>query len=137
MKKVILLSSVSFLLVCCNNKTADKTNTDKRIALRSDTLNVVKLTDTLVIFESTCRGCAYEGSTSFGISDSMEIIKLANVITIDNNSPDMNGGSVSKQLVIVPVKTGFTNFKLYKFWKRPETAADSTMFTSYKIEVKQ
>lgn len=137
MKKLILLSSVSFLLVCCNNKTADKTNPDKRIALRSDTLNVVKLTDTLVIFESTCRGCAYEGSTSFSITDSMEIIKLANVITIDNNSPDMNGGSVSKQLVLVPVKTGITNFKMYKFWERPETAADSTMFTSFKIEVKQ
>ena len=121
-------------IISCNNGTPDVV--DKRIPLRTDTINVVKLSDTLVIYESTCRGCAYEASTNFSISDSMNMIRLINVITTDNNSPEMDGGSISKKLVLVPVKTGTTNIKLYKFWQMERTAKDSALFTSYKIEVK-
>jgi hypothetical protein len=120
----------------CNNSTKDIV-ADNRIALRTDTINTVKLTDTLIIFESTCRGCAYERSTDFSISDSMNIIKLADIITTDNSPADMDGGSISKDLILVPVKTGTTNLKLYKFWSQEKTAKDSANFTSYKIEVKQ
>lgn len=139
MKNILLIIIVSMIVLSCSNNSTDdkKQAADKRIALRFDTVNTVRLSDTLVIFESTCRGCAYEGSTSFGIVDSMEIIKLADVITIDNNSPEMAGGNVSKQVILVPLKTGVTNFRFYKFWDRPETAADSGMFRYYKIEVKQ
>ncbi|MBK8311990.1 MAG: hypothetical protein IPL04_14870 [Chitinophagaceae bacterium] len=56
------------------------------------------MTDTLVIYESTCRGCAFEGSTNFEISDSLGIIKLYDIITEDNNPSDMDGGSISKTL---------------------------------------
>jgi hypothetical protein len=49
----------------------------------------------------------------------------------------MDGGSISKDLVLVPQKTGITNMKLYKFWKEEKTAEDSSRFTTYKIEVKQ
>ncbi len=75
MKKILLLCCVSALLICCNNSTEEKTGSNKWVALRSDTLNVVKLTDTLVIYESTCRGCAYEASTYFGLADSTDIIR--------------------------------------------------------------
>ena len=75
------------------------------------------MADTLVIYESTCRGCAYESSTAFAIKDSFDIVKLLTVETQDNNSQDMAGGNVSKNLILVPVKTGKTVLKMYKFWK--------------------
>ena len=110
---------------------------DSRIALWPDTLNVVKLTDTLVIYQATCRGCEFERSTNFAISDSMNIVKLENVITTDNSPDDMDGGSISKDLILVPVKPGITIMKLYKFWTMEKSAKDSARFTTYKIEVKQ
>ena len=124
------------IISCSNNPKSDKTkDTDKRISLHSDTVNVVKLTDTLVIYESVCRGCAYETSTNFAITDSMNIIKLADIITTDNNPSNMDGGSISKDLIFVAQKPGTTVIKVYTLlFKNP---ADSTNFTSYKIEVKQ
>lgn len=141
MKKIIFIPVIFFAFSSCNNtkqeKKGDKeTIEDNRISLRSDTVNLVKTTDTMVIYESTCRGCAYEGSTNFGISDSLGIIKLDNVITKDNNSPDMDGGSISKTLVLVPVKTGITTIKIYKFWTQEKKAEDSARFTSYTIDVR-
>ena len=137
MKNLILvIVSALFILSCTNNKKEKEIENDNRIALHTDTLNVVKLADTLVIYESTCRGCAFEGSTSFEISDSLGIIKLYDIITEDNNPSDMDGGSISKTLVLVPTKIGTTTFKLYKFWKQERTAEDSVRFSSYSIEVK-
>ena len=136
MKKTILLIVIVIALVCCTNNQITITKQDTRIALQADKLNVVKRTDTMVIFESTCRSCAYEQSTNFGISDSNGIIKLHDIITADNNSDNMNGGSISKTLELVPLKTGITTFKLYKFWKHEHTAADSAKFVTYSIEVK-
>lgn len=139
MKKVSFLFFIAAAVFSCTNHTTEQAEeaADNRIALRTDTLNVVKLTDTLVIYESTCRGCAYEKSTNFAISDSMGIIKLADIVTTDNSPADMDGGSISKDLVLVPQKTGMANIKLYKFWKQEKTAEDSARFITYKIEVKQ
>ena len=140
MKKICLLFLVTVTIFSCTNNTADdgtKDIPDNRIALRTDTTNTVKLADTLVIFESTCRGCAYEASTNFAISDSMHIIKLADILTTDNSPADMDGGSISKDLILVPQKIGTTIIKLYKFWTQEKTAKDSARFTSYKIEVTQ
>lgn len=109
---------------------------DNKIALRDDSINVVKLTDTLVIYESTCRGCQYEGSTRFEINDSLELIKLQNVITANNNPGDMAGGSIGKELLLVPLKTGTTKLKLYKFWSEKTTREDSAKFKLYTIEVR-
>jgi hypothetical protein len=136
MKTAILISIGLFIFWGCTNIQGDiPVKEDKRIALRADTVNVVKLTDTLVVYESTCRGCAFEASTNFDISDSLGIVKLEKIISTDNNPPDMNGGSISKDLVLVPLKTGTTKMKLYKFWKQPVTAADSARFTTYTIQV--
>ena len=142
MNKIFFTVFSSMALISCTNNSKnvvnDKTDVaDNKISLRTDTVNLVKLTDTLVIYESTCRGCAYETSTNFAISDSMNIIKLADIVTPDNSLPDMAGGSISKNLILVPVKTGTTNIKVYKFWTMEKAAKDSARFASYKIEVKQ
>jgi hypothetical protein len=135
MRKIVLfIALLSMTIFSCTN--SEKEVADNKIALRADTINVVKLTDTLVIYESTCRACQYETSINFAISDSMNIIKLLDVITTDNNSPEMNGGSISKTLVLVPLKTGVTTARLYKFLTMEKTAQDSARATSYKIEVK-
>ena len=136
MKNIVLLLIASTFLYSCKDKEKKAAKKDNRIYLHSDTLNVVKLSDTLVIAESTCRGCAVEGSTAFAIKDSLQIVKLDGVETYDNNPEGMTGGNVSKLLVIVPVKTGITNIKMYKFWKGvPSQMNDSLPFTVYKIEV--
>lgn len=136
MNKLIFAFAIALLSFRCTNKKGDSTISDKRIPLTTDTVNVVKMTDTLVIFESTCRGCAMEGSTHFDISDSMNIVKISAIRTIDNNPPDMSGGNVSKQIELVPLKTGTTTFKLYKFWDEKETADDSALAQKYTIEVR-
>ena len=137
MKKILVFTAIVFIFFnCTGNKKEKVIQNDSKVSLRTDTLNVVKLTDTLVIFESTCRGCAYESSTAFAIKDSLDIIKLSDVETSDNNSSDMAGGSISKNLILVPVKTGSTILKMYKFWNGvPSNMNDSLPFTSYTIEI--
>ncbi len=128
---------VGFFFNCINKKKKEAAQRNIKVSLRTDTLNVVKLGDTLVIYESTCRGCAYESSTAFAVKDSFDIVKLLRVETIDNNSPDMAGGSVSKHLILVPVKSGKAILKMYKFWKGiPSDMSDSLPFTPYQIEVR-
>jgi hypothetical protein len=138
MKKIIYLLTSLIILISCKDKKNEPTiEKDNRISLRSDTLNVVKLTDTLVIYESTCRGCAYENSTAFVIKDSLDLVKLLTVETMDNSPAGMAGGSVSKHLIIVPVKTGSTTIKMYRFWEGvPVEMNDSLPFTPYQIEVR-
>lgn len=142
-----LISSLLFivLLSACkekNNKPVEPGNTDlpknpvyQRVELRSDTLNLVKLTDTLVIYESVCRGCEYENSASFAIHDSLQLLELYNIETADNNPPDVDGGSLQKYILLVPKKTGNTRFRLYSFLEQPPTAEDSTRFTEYSVMI--
>ena len=51
MNKLFFIVLVSIIVTSCNNNTKDVV-ADNRIALRTDTINTVKLTDTLVIYES-------------------------------------------------------------------------------------
>ncbi len=138
MKKIYLLPFILFFLLSCTNAKKEIVESkETKVMLRADTINVVKLTDTLVIYESTCRGCAYESSTAFAVKDSLDMVKLLTVETVDNSSPDMAGGSISKNLILVPVKAGSTIVKMYKFWKGvPSSINDSLPFTSYKIEIR-
>lgn len=138
MKKIFFYPFVLIFLLCCTNAKKEKTaDTKAKVMLRTDSINIVRLTDTLVIYESTCRGCAYETSTAFAIKDSFEMVKLLTVETVDNSSPDMAGGSISKNLLLVPVKTGSTNLKMYKFWEGiPSSMSDSLPFTTYNIEIR-
>ncbi len=137
MKNLLFLPVIAVVLFCCtNSKKETVIIKDKKVSLRADTLNLVKLTDTLIIYESTCRGCAYESSTAFAIKDSLEVVKLLTVETIDNNPVGMAGGNVSKHLILVPVKAGSTTIKMYKFWEGvPANMTDSLPFTTYSIEV--
>lgn len=134
---IILVFSI--VLSACNTRSNfnDETKPNNWITLHSDSVNVVKLTDTLVIYSAVCRGCEYEKSTEFSISDSLGIVELKSIETIDNNPSNMDGGSINKNLIIVPRKTGQTMIKLYKFWNEPINAEDSAIFTTYIIEVKK
>ncbi len=111
-------------------------SSDNKIMLRKDTLNVVTMKDTMVIYESVCRGCAYEHSTHFDILDTTGIVALHNVLTTDNNPDNMDGGNVSKDLIIIPKKTGVTTIKLYTFSREIPEAKDSLYFDTYKIDVR-
>lgn len=130
--KTFVFTAMTVLLFSCNSKEPEAIK-DTKISLRSDTINVVKPSDTLVIYEGTCRGCAYENSTMFEIEDSLNIIKLSKIVTTDNNSSEMNGGNIGKQLILVPQKTGTTTIKLFKYYKPEEK--DSTHFRTYTIQV--
>lgn len=138
MKKIYLLPFILFFLLSCTNAKENTIESkETKVMLRADTINIVRLTDTLVIYESTCRGCAYESSTAFAIKDSLEMVKLLTVETIDNNPANIAGGNISKNLILVPVKTGSTIVKMYKFWKGvPSSMNDSLTFTPYKIEIR-
>ena len=132
-----LVVIVGFFFNCINKKNKEAEQKNTKVSLRTDTLNVVKLGDTLIIYENTCRGCAYESSTGFAIKDSFDMVKLVAVETHDNNSTDMAGGSVSKNLILVPARTGKTILKMYKFWQGvPSDMNDSLPFTPYQIEIR-
>ena len=134
MNKLLIFATMVMLLISCSNSDKKAVEKDNKIALHADTLNVVRLTDTLVIYESTCRGCAYETSTSFDISDTAGIIKMHAIITTDNSAPGTDGGNISKDIILVPQKTGSTVVKLFRFLK-PDSK-DSTDVKLYSIEVK-
>lgn len=137
MKKILLaVVLIGIVAACSNSKKKNNPTEDNRIYLRADTLNIAKMTDTLVISENVCRGCAYEESTKFIIADSLAVVELDHIETHDNNHPDTDGGYLSKNLIIVPKKTGTTTIRLYKFWEEPFTAEDSARFTTYTIEIK-
>lgn len=133
MKKILLIVSAIIAFGCNQN---DKTKDKNKVYLTKDKLNSAKLTDTLVINESTCRGCAYEYSTRFDINDSLGMVKLDKIVTTDNNRSDIVGGTVNKDLFLVPLKTGSTKVKLYKYYNQKPTAEDSTRYTVYSIEIK-
>lgn len=137
MKKLSIYTLIGILICsCANNKNESVDEYETMVVLHSDTLNIIKLTDSLIIHEHACRGCAYEESTHFDISDSTGIMQLAKVITTDNNPADMDGGSINKDLILVPAKKGVTKIKLYKFIDERPTAKDSALFTTYTIEVR-
>ena len=127
---------ISLLLIAsCSNKDKEA-SASNWISLRADSINTVKLGDTLVIYESICRGCAYEGSTRFDIQDSLGIIKLVDIISTDDNSSDMAGGSISQDILLKPVRTGTTTIKLYKILSPDTAKEDSAKFRTYTITIK-
>lgn len=133
-KKVFILAFTVSLIACNSIKQSDSFR-NKRIDLRSDTINVVKLTDTIQIWKSVCRGCADEFIPRFDISDSLNIIESIKTETVDNNPPDVDGGSMSKCIVMKPKTTGTTTLKLYQFTGHKNTVEDSANYTLYKITV--
>ena len=138
MKYYILLSISIFLFACEHlKKHFGDANADNKIMLQKDTLNVVTMKDSMVIYEGVCRGCAYENSTRFIIEDTAGVVALDHINTRDNNPDNVDGGNINKDLVIVPKKPGTTTIKLYKFWKEPPEASDSANFSQYKIEVRK
>jgi len=60
---------------------------------------------------------------------------LVSIETRDNNSPDVDGGSLDKNIILKPLKTGKTIFKLYKFFGPERSAADSASAINYSVDV--
>ncbi|RTL58319.1 MAG: hypothetical protein EKK37_08245 [Sphingobacteriales bacterium] len=135
--KLLITMIYLLLLSTCVSRNEKYTGDDSRVVLYRDSSITVKLTDTLIIYESVCRGCQYENSTTFEIEDSTSTIKLVDIITRDNNPGNKDGGSISKKLLLVPQKTGAANFKLYKFnTGNPGDHRDSSFYVRYKVVVK-
>ena len=107
------------------------------IVLQQNETNLVKLKDTLWIAESTCRGCAYENSTSFDVVDTAGLVKLVSIKTTDDADANTDGGSISKTLILIPTGIGTTTLKQYKYYGAQMTAQDSANFKSYLIEIKK
>ena len=128
-----MIAIATIVLGCHQN---DKGKDKNKVYLAKDKLNTARLTDTLVINESTCRGCAYEYSTHFDINDSLGMVKLDRIVTTDNNRSGVVGGTVDKDLFLVPVRTGTTRIRLYKYYNQKPTANDSARYTVYSIEIK-
>jgi hypothetical protein len=143
MKKTLYTILVPGLMMACQSGKKEKALPEQpqpvytRVELRTDTLNLVKTTDTMVIYESVCRGCEYEHSASFSVVDSLGLVELYTIETADNNPPDVDGGSLQKYILLVPRKTGTTRLKLYSFLEQPPTAEDSSRFKEYMITVQQ
>jgi hypothetical protein len=140
MKILVSLIFAFLFITACKNKQAEVKN--ERIFLFEDTLQIVKLTDTLKISESACRACPYQESTSFVLKDSLDVVKLYATETNDANPSGMAGGTISKTLVIIPLKKGTTTFKIYTLLKPPGTDMIDTLplsaFVStktYKVQV--
>lgn len=137
MRSFLCFMGLVILLIGCNNsEKEDVTSKDNRIVLRTDSINIVQLSDTMLIHESICRGCEYEGSVRFEINDSLGVVKLLTVISKDDNPGDMAGGNVGKELVLAPVKTGITTLRLYKLLSYKTAKEDSARVRTYIIEVK-
>lgn len=143
MRKFIYIILASGTLMACKSGKKESPMpyqpqpVDSRVELRTDTLNLVKTTDTMVIYESVCRGCEYEHSAGFSVYDSLGLVELYTIETTDNNPPDVDGGSIQKKILLVPRKTGTTRLKLYSFLEQPPSAEDSTRFSEYSITVQQ
>lgn len=140
--KSILITIVTLsmlLLFGCEHlkKHLFGSNSDNKIMLKTDTLNSVTMKDTMFIYENACRGCAYEHSIHFSIEDTANVVALHDVITTDSNPENMDGGSVSKDLIIVPKKIGSTTIKMHKFSNDIPDAKDSTDYTFYRVEVRK
>ena len=137
---LIIFCSCIFLFGCEHLKkhfsSAGDNKKESKIMLTTDTASVVTMKDTMIIYESVCRGCAYENSTNFSISDTAGIVELNGIITTDNSPSNMDGGSINKDLIIVPKKIGTTTFTLFKSYKEKLTAEDSANAPRYTIEVK-
>ncbi|HMT74307.1 MAG TPA: hypothetical protein PKA77_09575 [Chitinophagaceae bacterium] len=135
MYKIIISLLVAGFFSACNSTKLSDNSRNKRVDLQTDTINVVKLTDTLQIYQSVCRGCADEYIPRFDISDSLNIIEMLGTETVDNNPPDVDGGSLSKFIVMKPKKTGTTTIKFYRFMGDINAAKDSSDYTLYQITV--
>jgi len=106
------------------------------IVLSENGINKVSMRDSLWVEAFTCRGCAYEHSTSFDVDDPARLVKLVSIKTANDKSTNTDGGSINKTLILVPTRTGKTTLKVYRFYDTKQQQ-DSSDFKSYDIEIKK
>src|SRR5574337_1182165 len=94
-----LMTVLILMTFGCNN-TSQKTTTKSSdlIIMSPQGKNLAQMNDSLVIYETVCRGCEYEKSTHFEISDSMNLVKIVKIETLDHNSPGTEGGFMDKHI---------------------------------------
>jgi hypothetical protein len=130
MKRSIQLILILFLVFSCETQDSQlKKTTGKRIILNPYYDNVAKLNDTLIISESTFRNCEYEELTDLKIEDSLNLIKLGEIVSTEHKSPNRKRTTIGKDLLLVPVEKGITTIKLYRFYKQEVFARDTGFYT--------
>lgn len=136
-KTAFLIASVIGISACKYIKNAENpaSRFDHMVSVKYDSVTRLKMSDTLVIFENTCRGCAYENTTKFVLNDTTSVVKLYDIITEDNSPPNMSGGTITKILLITPQKPGKADVTLYKYYEQEMTARDSASGQRITIEV--
>lgn len=137
MKPFLMLTGILLVAGCNTGKTKTPALSSDLIIMSPLSVNTGGMDDTLVIYESVCRGCEYEESTQFVLADSMNLVRVVKTETQDHNDPDTDGGSIDKHIFLVPVKPGKTKLKLFKFNTDSRTADDSLAFTYYELEIKE
>jgi hypothetical protein len=136
MTKFFILVFVLIAFSCNDTEQKKPAKASDLIIMTPQGKNVAQMNDSLVIYETVCRGCEYEKSTHFEISDSMDLVKIIKIETLDQNSHNTKGGFIDKHIYMVPLKPGQTKIKLYKFNTETPTAQDSLSFTYYDILIK-
>jgi hypothetical protein len=137
MTKFIIVVFVLIALSCNNSDQKKPAKISDLIIMTPLGKNLAQMNDSLVIYETVCRGCDYEKSTHFEIADSMDLVKVVKIETLNYNASGTEGGSIDKHIYMVPVKPGHTKIKLYKFNTETPAAEDSLAFTYYDIEIKK
>lgn len=136
-----MLRSAAFILFFagCYTKSPENEKQEKNsmLELIPGKLNEATMADTLFVSASSCRGCAPEYTPQYELTDSMSVVSLHSVEVVDNNPPDMDGGSLENRIVMLPLKTGSTIIKLYSFMTGDSARQDSSQYTAYQIRIQK
>ncbi len=136
MKRLFLFPLLAIMLIACESDIEKRYK--NMVSLRQDTLNVVHLNDSLVVYSGICRGCEYQFTVEFSAHDTAGIISFVELQTIDDNPPDMAGGSLYKNLIFAPQQEGNTLLNVYRFLNPRDsilTMEDSAMVQTYSIKI--
>jgi hypothetical protein len=126
-----------YTLLSCKNQETIKHDKVNGITLQSDSLNIVKLTDSLVIYETLCGGCNDDTMrASFDIQDSEGLLKAQEERTVSDRRPGKEDNPVLKTFILVPLNTGSTKLSVSKYWHQPGATEDSESHKEYLIEIR-
>ena len=117
------------LAVSCKNQSATEKKTGKRVVLRRFFVNTAGMYDTLVISQTTCRGCGYEQLTDMKVEDNLGLIKAETIESYDWRRSNGNGIEVRRDLLLLPVKTGdSTTLMFYRYYDDSHIARDTMAY---------
>jgi hypothetical protein len=127
--RTAFITLLTVFTISCNSPHKGK----KVVLTVGHRTNSARLGDTLLIYETACKGCPDERSTHFKIVESENIVKLDRITTDDDN---FTGGSITKRIYLIPIKRGKTKLELYKIRGDQPTEMELTVHDVYNIEIK-